>query len=102
MDDDQDGGEPEGGFVIWDRREAWRAYQRHRTLAIQLGDIWAELAWLHVHRTRPRRRHLMYRKAAGLLVKAAAQFQYAGLGRRARSAWRYALVLHRAAGRAGQ
>ncbi len=97
--DDQDGSGPEGGFVIWDRLEAWRAYQRHRTLAIELGDIYADLAWLHVHKTRPRYRHRMYRKAAGLALKAADQFQVAGLGRRARAAWRYARLVHRAAGR---
>ncbi len=102
MDEDQDGSGPEGKFVIWDRTEAWRAYQRHRTLAIQLGDLWSDLAWLHVHKTRQRCRPRMYRKAAGLLVKAVAQYQYAGLGRRARAAWRYARIVHRAAGRDGQ
>jgi hypothetical protein len=99
MGDDQDGSGFDGGFVIWDRIEAWRTFQAHRTLAIQLGDLHVALAALHV--SSARRRPRMFRKAAGLLVKACAQYQAGGLNRRAKACWRYARLVHRAAGRAG-
>ena len=83
--------------TAWSRIEAVRRHQQHRTLAIALGDIFADLAWCYIHRTAaggPNLRHS--RTCAGLLMKAVEEYQFAGLSRRARSAWRYARLLHRA------
>jgi hypothetical protein len=73
--------------------EQLREEQGWRELFIRLGDQFADLAWLFVHKTRGRSR---FRKACGLLVKACDMYQRGGLSRRARSCWRYAQLLHRA------
>ena len=77
--------------------EQLREEQGWRTLHIRLGDIYADAAWVYVHKTRERSR---YRRACGLLMKAVEQYQLGGLSRRARSCWRYAQLLHRAGRRA--
>jgi hypothetical protein len=87
--------------LTWAEIEAQRAEQEYRILFIRLGDIFADLAWLHIHKTAIGRPNL--RKAGvagGLLVKACSQYQLAGLTRKARSSWRYAKLLHRARWRA--
>jgi hypothetical protein len=83
--------------MTWHELEEIRRDHEWRTLHVRLGDIFADLAWLHLHRTPS---HCRHRKACGLLVKAVDQYQLAGLGRRAESAWRYARLVHRIMGRA--
>ena len=76
----------------WDRLETLRGRQRQRALAIQLADIYFEAARCYA---RLGLGHIP--KATGLLVKAVAEYQAAGLTRRGQIAWRYAQRLHRAA-----
>lgn len=87
-----------GDGTPWREIEAARARQFYRELAIQLGDSFTELARAWIHNTRvgggPNLRHA--NKACGLLIRAANQYQMAGLSGRAVCVWRYAMLLHRA------
>ncbi len=88
--------------TVWERRDLFARYQAQRELAIQLGDIFFELARAWIWNTglngQPNLRRA--RRAAGLLVRAADQYAAAGMRWKARSAWRYARLLHNAAARA--
>jgi hypothetical protein len=94
-------GDPTNRGMTWAEIEAHRAEQEYRILFIRLGDIHADLAWLWVHRTAIGRPNLQKAGVAcGRLMRAVEMYQLAGLTRRARSAWRYARLLHRARWRA--
>ncbi len=74
----------------YQRTEATRRWQQHRTLAIAIGEMYLSLARAHV-------RHLRdTRKACGLLVKSCERFGAAGLTRRARVVFRYCRIVHSA------
>lgn len=75
----------------WDRRERWRDYQRHRVIHADVADGYLQLAREAVHGL-----GRDSRRAVRLLAKAACAYQGAGMVYRARIAWRYARVLHRA------
>lgn len=90
---DQEG----GPHVAWNRLEAWRAYQRQRVLAITLGDLFLSLAQAFVELSPAAKRRDNCRRAAGLLVRSAAQYQDGGLTHRAQVVWRLARFMHRAA-----
>lgn len=94
MDRDEDDGSM---YVLWDRVEAWRRYQIHRLTAVALGDLYVSLARAFVELSPTARRRHNCRRSAGLLVRAADQYQAAGLTRRARTVWRYGRFMHRAA-----
>lgn len=91
-----DGDDDDFTDLAYQRAEATRRWQQHRTLAISLGDMYLAMARAHVDLRRDRRR------ACGLLVKAAERFQAAGLTGRARLVWRYSRMLHAARWRSGR
>lgn len=86
----------EGGLSEFELLEAVRAEAAYRRLLVRLGDINADLAWLLVHKVGIRTAD----KACARLMVSCELYQRAGLTRRARSAWRYARLIHRAKGRA--
>ena len=92
----QDNDEGEFADLDYQRAEAMRLWQQHRTLAVAMGEMFLSLARAHVDLRRDRRR------ACGLLVKAAERFQAAGLTRRARAVWRYSRMLHAATWRSAR
>ena len=79
-----------------DESTPWSEKERWRPLWIQLGHIYANLAWLRIHRADERNWYVNGKLAAGLLIRSVDAYQNAGMGRKAEAVSRYARLLRRA------